>query len=169
MVPATSGGAEAGRDGVAGWAAPVSVLDPAAEDAEARKRAAFAASAAALAASGTVSLELAAAGTPMVTAYCTSWLTAQIVRRIVAVRTANLVNLVAGEAVVPEFLQESFEPPKVADALDALMREGSERARQREAAARVIAALGGEGPPPGLRAARAVLAALARPPRIATP
>ena len=96
----------------------------------------------------------------MVAAYRTSWLTAQIVRRLIRVDTANLVNLVAGETVVPEFLQEYFEPPKVADALDALMEDGPARARQRAAAARVVAALGGEGPPPEIRAARSVLRAL---------
>ncbi len=163
VIPTLAGVAEAVRAGVADWAAPVTVLDPDAPDAAAEKRAAFAAADAALAASGTVALELAAAGTPMVTAYRASPLTAAIVRRLVSVDTANLVNLVAGEKVAPEFLQERLVPGDVAEALDALLADGPERARKRAAAARVIAALGGEGPPPELRAARSVLGAIGAP------
>ena len=78
----------------AGWP---HVLDPrgfAAPAWEARKRAAFAAADVALAASGTVSLELAAAGTPMVIAYDANALTVWMVRRLMRIDTATLVNLV---------------------------------------------------------------------------
>ena len=90
----------------AGWP---HVLDPrgfAAPAWEARKRAAFAAADVALAASGTVSLELAAAGTPMVIGYDANPLTVWIAKRLVRVETATLVNLVTGTRAVPEFLVE---------------------------------------------------------------
>jgi lipid-A-disaccharide synthase len=113
-----------------------------------------------LAASGTVTLELAAAGVPMVAVYRTHWLTAQIVRRLVQVETANLVNLVTASRAVPEFLQEHFTPDAATAALLPLFGDTPERARQIAAFAAVMAALGRGGPPPGLRAAQAVLNAL---------
>ena len=85
------------------------MLDPrgfAAPAWEARKRAAFAAADVALAASGTVSLELAAAGTPMVIAYDANALTVWMVRRLIRIDTATLVNLVTDTRAVPEFLFE---------------------------------------------------------------
>jgi len=165
ILPTVGAVAEPVRALTQDWAAPPDILDPRGLSpavADARKWAGFAAADAALAASGTVTLELAAAGTPMVAAYRTHPLTAQIVRRLVRVETANLVNLVAGSRVVPEFLQEYFQPPAVADALTPLFSASPERAAQAEDAARVLKALGAEGPPPALRAARSVLAALDR-------
>ena len=70
----------------------------------ARKRAAFRAADVALAASGTVSLELAASSTPMVIAYRVNWLTFRIVKAIALVDTVTLVNLVTDTRVIPEFL-----------------------------------------------------------------
>ena len=92
---------------------PVLVLP---DDGEAAKRAAFAAADCALVVSGTVTLEMAAASTPMVSAYKTSWLTAAIARRLLRVDTANLVNLVSGAGVVPEFLQEHCRADRIAAA-----------------------------------------------------
>ena len=138
---------------------PVLVLP---EDGEAAKRAAFAAADLALVTSGTVTLEMAAAATPMVSAYRTSWLTAAIVRRLVRIDTANLVNLVGGLGVVPEFLQERCAPARIAPALLTLMEEPEARAAQLAAFGRVLAALGQGGEPPSARAARSVLGALGR-------
>ena len=75
---------------------------------KAEKRAAFAAADAALAASGTVSLELAAADTPMVIGYDANWLTKKIVKRLLMVDTVTLVNLVSETRVVPEFLGDAL-------------------------------------------------------------
>ncbi|MFG3757310.1 hypothetical protein ACGE32_33740, partial [Klebsiella pneumoniae] len=72
---------------------------------DAEKRAAFRAARAALAKSGTVTLELALAGVPMVTAYKGSAFEAWVARRMVRVPTVILANLVIGDSVVPEFLQ----------------------------------------------------------------
>jgi lipid-A-disaccharide synthase len=127
-------------------------------EAEARKRAAFAAADAALAASGTVSLELAAQGTPMVIAYDAAWLTAQIARRMIRVDTPTLVNLVTESRVVPDFLFENCTADKIAPAVARLLDDPAAAAAQRAVGARAMALLGRGGEPPGLRAARSVLA-----------
>jgi lipid-A-disaccharide synthase len=130
-------------------------------DAEARKRAAFAAANVALAASGTVSLELAAAATPMVIAYDMNWFSWQILSRMVKLDTVTLVNLVSERLVVPEFLGPNCKPAPIARALNALLDDPIQRQDQLEAMAATMAALGRGAEPPGLRAARAVLQGLA--------
>lgn len=144
----------------AGWPR---LLDPRGltlAEAEGRKRAAFAAGDAALAASGTVSLELAAAGTPMVIAYGASPLTAWLVKRMALVDTATLVNLVTDTRAVPEFLMENCTPEKIAPAVSRLLRDPEAAAAQRATGVRTMELLGRGGEPPGLRAARSVLAHL---------
>ena len=132
------------------------------EEGEAARCAAFAAADAALVTSGSVVLDMAAAGTPMVSAYRASPVTAAIVRRLVRVDTANLVNLVGGAIAVPEFLQERCTPELIAPAVSALLRRPEERARQQAAFGPVLDALGRGGEPPSMRAARAVLRVLGR-------
>ncbi len=132
----------------------------------AEKRAAFRAADAALAASGTVSLELAAAETPMVIAYDMNWLTRQIVQRMLKVDTVTLVNLVTGRRDVPEFLGKNCQPDRIAASLNALMKAPHQ---QTAALSEAMATLGAGGPPPGLRAAQAVLDGLTGPPGQATP
>ena len=161
VVPTVPGVADPVRAATAGWAAPTLTLDPEADDAEAVKRAAMAGADAALAASGTATLELAVAGAPMAVGYRANPITAALVRRLATVETACLVNIVAEEKAIPEFLQEELEPDAVAAMLDRLMADGPERARQRAAFDRVLAALGRDGPPPETRAAQAILAEVA--------
>jgi lipid-A-disaccharide synthase len=145
---------------VAGMArAPVLVVP---DEGESVKRAAYAAADCALVASGTVTLEMAAAGTPMVSAYKTSWLTAAIARRLLRVDTANLVNLVSGEKVVPEFLQEACRADRIAPAVRALLADRAGRAAQAAAFERVMTVLGRGGEPPSARSARSVLGVLGR-------
>lgn len=126
------------------------------------KHDAWAAAAAALAKSGTTSLELAVAGVPQVVAYRVNPITAAIVRRLVTVPHASLVNLLAGEEVVPERLQEQCTPERLAAALLPLLTGTDAAAAQRAAFARVLGQL---RPPGGLApseaAAEAVLAELA--------
>jgi lipid-A-disaccharide synthase len=146
----------------AGWPR---ILDPrglAPAEAEARKRTAFAAASAALAASGTVSLELAAAGTPMVIAYDGNPITAFLVRRLVRIDTATLVNLVTETRAVPEFLFENCRPERITPAVRSLLADPDAAAEQHAAAARAMNLLGRGGEAPGLRAARSVLAVLSR-------
>jgi lipid-A-disaccharide synthase len=133
-------------------------LPPAA--AEARKRAAFAAADVALAASGTVSLELAAAGAPMVIGYRVHPLTAPLARRLIRVDTSTLVNLVTGTRAVPEFFQQDCTPERLAPAVARLLDDPAAAAAQRAAGDRAMELLGRGGEPPGLRAARSVLGRL---------
>ena len=103
---------EAVADAVKGWP-----VQPQVVVGEQEKRAAFRIAHAALAKSGTVTLELALAGVPMVTAYRTGSVEAWILRRAIKVNSVILANLVIGENVVPEFLQEDCTPEKLAPAL----------------------------------------------------
>jgi len=118
----------------------------------------FAASNAALAKSGTVTLELALANVPMVVAYRVSPITAFLVRRMgVSVSHASLVNLLAGREVVPERLQEDCTPEKLAASVDEILRSETVRASQQQAFKDVMRALGDPTPSPSERAAKVVL------------
>ena len=97
------------------------------------RRAAFRRARVALAKSGTVTLELAISGVPMVTAYKVSQIEGVIARRLITASSAILANLVLGENVVPEFIQEDCTPQKLSDALLPLFRDSPERGRQVEA------------------------------------
>jgi lipid-A-disaccharide synthase len=114
----------------------------------------------ALAASGTVSLELAAAATPMVVAYSMSALSWQIMKRMALIDTVTLVNLVSETRVVPEFLGPACQPAPIAAALLDLLGDAAAQTAQRRAMALTMQRLGQGGEPPGLRAARAVLEGL---------
>jgi lipid-A-disaccharide synthase len=118
------------------------------------KRAAFAAADVALAASGTVSLELAANTCPMVIAYDMNRITYWLMRRAALIDTATLVNLVSETRVVPEFLGDRCRADLIAPALLSLLDDGSS---QIEAMRLTMQRLGQGGEPPGLRAARSVL------------
>jgi lipid-A-disaccharide synthase len=119
---------------------------------------AFAASDAALAKSGTVTLELALAKVPMVVAYKVSAATAFLVRRMgVSVEHASLVNLLAGRLVVPEFIQEECTAPKLAAAVTEILSSESARESQLQGFGEVAKALGDPEPPPSERAAKVVL------------
>jgi len=147
------------RAALATLAAPVHPVAPDAAPAE--KAAAMAAADAALCASGTITLEMAAAGTPMVAAYKASWLTAAIVRRVALVNSANLINLISGQVAVPELLQEFCTPAALMDALWPLLTDPAAAKAQRATFAEVMAILGRGGPAPEMRAAESVLAVLA--------
>lgn len=124
------------------------------------RRAAFAAADVAIAASGTVSLELAANGVPMVIAYDMHPLTMWLMRRMARVDTVTLVNLVSETRVVPEFLGGRCTPDLIAPALLGLIGPGPARDAQLAAMRLTMQRLGQGGEPPGLRAARSVLAAM---------
>lgn len=136
------------------------VLDGAGMSAEAAARERLVAMAfadVALAASGTVSLELAAARTPMVIAYDMSWLSRQIISRMLLTDTVTLVNLVSDSRVVPEFIGANCKPIPIAAALQDTLAHPQ---RQLAALDLTMERLGQGGDAPGLRAARAVLARL---------
>jgi lipid-A-disaccharide synthase len=125
-------------------------------DAE-EKHAAFRKARAALTKSGTVTLELAVAGVPMVAAYKVSAIEATIARRLIQVSSAILANLVVGENVVPEFLQ-TCTGENLAAALLPLLSDTPERRRQIEAFARLDTIMEIGSAVPSERAADIVLA-----------
>ena len=100
---------------------------------------------AALAASGTVTLELAMHGTPMAVAYAMHPLTFAVARRVVSVEHVSLVNLVHGSRLVPELLQERAAAEPMADAVDPLLARGRQRRRVLEGLAEVRSRLGRRG------------------------
>jgi len=122
---------------------------------------AFAASNAALAASGTVTLELALAEVPMVVAYRLNPATHAIVRRLVKVPYVNLINLILDRPAIPELLQKACTPERLATELTRLLDDRRARERQLEASREGLAHLGRGGVSPGLRAADRVLAIIA--------
>ena len=157
VVPAAGPVAALVQEQAQDWPVTPLVLDPSGQDlatAMAEKRAAFAAADFAIAVSGTVALELAAAQTPMVSAYDLNWLSRQIVRRLVKIDTGNLINLVSDTRHVPEFVGAECRADLIADGLEALMADPEP---QRAAMAVTMQRLGQGGEEPGLRAARAVL------------
>jgi len=128
VMPTVPHLAAALRASIAGWTVqPRIVVEPA------EKWAAFRSARAALAASGTVTLELALSGVPMVAAYRLQVIEA-VVARLIRLRSrlpsVILANLVIGENVVPEFLQEDCTPQNLAEALLPLLSDTPERRRQ---------------------------------------
>jgi lipid-A-disaccharide synthase len=153
-LPTVRGVEQLVRDLTAGWAVrPEIIIDPS------RKRGAFAAADVALAASGTVSLELAANACPMVIAYDMHPMTLWLMRRAALVDTVTLVNLVSETRVVPEFIGPDCRPDKIVPAIASVLADPS---TQMAAMALTMDRLGKGGEPPGLRAAQSVLAALRR-------
>jgi lipid-A-disaccharide synthase len=103
---------------------------------EAEKLATFRRARAALAKSGTGTLELALAGVPMVGAYKVSR-AEELLKPFISVSTILLPNLILGEHAIPEFVQRDCTPAALADALAPLTREGPARAAQVEALGRL--------------------------------
>lgn len=157
VVPAAGPVAGLLRETLQDWPGEPVLLDPGdipADEFQPLKRAAFAGADLALAASGTVSLELAAAGTPMVVAYRFHWLSWQIMRRMALIDTVTLVNLVSDTRVVPECLGPDCRPELIAQRLNQVLADPQS---QTEAMQVTMTRLGQGGEDPGLRAARAVL------------
>jgi lipid-A-disaccharide synthase len=142
---------------VRAWPVPALVL-PAATD----KFPAMAAANVALAASGTVSLELAMTGTPMVIGYRVSRLSAMIARRMIRVPHVTLINLIVGQGAIPELLQERCTPPLLAEAVGQILVDPLARAAQSRACCVALRALGLGGEPPSRRAAETVLNIIGR-------
>ena len=126
--------------------------------AEAQTDAILAAADVALTASGTATVQTALHDTPMVVVYRLSPLTYRLGRRLVRVDTFGMVNLIAGERIVPELIQDGFTPAAVADEAVSLLTDRARARRVREGLARVRAALGGPGA--SRRAAEAILKAV---------
>jgi lipid-A-disaccharide synthase len=120
------------------------------------RRAAFRNARAALAKSGTVTLELGLSGVPMITAYKVSGLEAVIARRLIRVPSVILTNLVLGANVVPEFIQTDCTPDRLSAALLPLLSDTPERRAQIEAFGRFDALMEIGKAEPAKRAAEIV-------------
>jgi len=129
------------------------------------KKAAFRVARAAFAKSGTVTLELALAGVPMVAAYKAGSVEAWIGKRLIRSTSAILANLVVGDNVVPEFIQQDCTPEKLVPALHDVLDDTPARQRQVDAFARLdhIMSTGDESP--SARAADIVLSTMRKPRR----
>jgi lipid-A-disaccharide synthase len=143
------------RQGVANWP-----VKPQIVVGETERRGAFRIARAALAKSGTVTLELALSGIPMVTAYRVGAVEAFILRRAIRVPSVILANLVIGRDVIPEFLQENCTPEKLAQALSEVLTESPLRRRQVEAFAQLDTIMSTGNRPPSVLAADIVLATM---------
>lgn len=152
VVPTVETVAEFVAAAVRDWPVPTVVLrDPA------EKYQAFAASDAALAASGTVAVELAVAGLPAVIGYRFNWLSAALARRLVKTKYVSIVNVVLDRPLQAELLLDACTPERLAGAIEVLLDDPAAReahlAGCREAVARLSA---GDGTP-SRRAARVIL------------
>ena len=157
IVPAAPSVAKAVEALVATWSVPTKVIDIRGMEIEAglaQKRTAFAAADVALATSGTVALELAAAGTLMVSAFDFNWITRMIISRLLITKRSCLINLITDSDVVPEVTGYKFNTENVVQAIKAVLADTSTQAAAME---RAMDLLGRGGEDPGIRAARAVL------------
>lgn len=136
VVPTVSTVAEDVRAEVSRWPTDVIVVET-----DQDKYDAMAAANAALAVSGTVSLELAMSSVPAVIAYRIHPISAFILRRLMTVKYANLINWLLDREAVPEFLQEKCRADLLTDAVSDLLRDNAATEKQRAAAALAIAML----------------------------
>jgi len=130
--------------------APVTVVDGE------QKTGAFAAMNAALAASGTVTLELSLAAVPCIAAYRMNPITIAIIRRLAKAKAISLTNLILEKDIIPEFIQERCRTDVLFPALKEVLFDEQARERQISASADVAAALGAGGRPPAERAAEVI-------------
>jgi lipid-A-disaccharide synthase len=145
---------DAVQEGVVNWA-----VQPRIAVGEQEKKAAFRIAHAAFAKSGTVTLELALAGVPMVGAYRAGPVEMWIALSLARTSSVILANLVIGENVVPEFMQRDAIPEKLVPALRDVLSDTPLRQRQVQAFARLDAIMS-TGQPPSVGAADIVLATL---------
>ena len=134
------------------WPTPLHVLEG-----EADKFAAFHAANVALAASGTVTAELALSRTPMVVAYRVGGLTYSLSKFLMTVKHITLINILLGREAVPEFLQARATPDNLAQAVAHLFGDAGARAAQIKAMDEFARQLGEGEEAPSLRAARVLL------------
>ena len=155
IVPVAGNVASLAHQAMEDWPGRPIIIPPAFDErSQTEKRAAFAAADVALAASGTVSIELAAARTPMVIAYDMAWISRTIMQRMLQTDTVTLVNLVSESRVVPEFIGKNCRADAIADSLLATLQNPD---AQNHALDLTMDRLGQGGENPGLRAARAII------------
>jgi lipid-A-disaccharide synthase len=118
----------------------------------------FAASKAALAKSGTGTLELSLARVPLVVTYKISWISYMLVKSFIKVKYANLLNLVKDKEIIPEFMQNKCKPELLANATVQLLKDEIQAKLQVKEAQEALTMLGlGSDMSPSIKAARVVL------------
>ena len=137
----------------AGWAHRPEIVEG-----EAEKLAAFRSARAALAASGTVTLELALAQVPTVAAYRGAGWEAAIARRLIKLPSVILPNLILGRSIVPEFIQDDATAQRLADRLETTLADGEDRELQLAGFAEVETIMRSAGESPAANAVEAALA-----------
>ena len=153
VVPVAPPVAKLVHDGARSWPIPPILITDTND-----KHDAFAASAAALTKSGTSTLELALAGVPMLVTYRVNPISLMLVRRLIKVRYASLLNVIADREVVPELLQGKATPERLAAALGGLLDDPAAAEAQRTATRAVLDTLRpAAGVLPSVAAAQAVL------------
>ncbi|HCP01166.1 MAG: lipid-A-disaccharide synthase [Alphaproteobacteria bacterium] len=152
VIPAAANVRALTKAAVVEWPWPVTVVEGADERYDA-----FAAADLALATSGTVTLELSWAGVPTLVMYKVPWLTGEIARRMIQVRFASIVNIVANREVLPEFLQSQCRPELISKSLSALISDPAKRGRIGDEVQHISRQMEPGGEKPSARAARAVL------------
>jgi len=152
VLPTVQHDAAKVRAATANWPTPLHVVES-----EDDKYAAFDAANVALAASGTVTAELALSRTPMIVAYKVGGLTFFLSKFLMTVTHITLINIILGREAVPEFLQAKATPAALADAVAHLFADPDARAAQIASMDEFAHALGADDEPPSLRAAREVL------------
>ena len=153
VVPTVSNVAPLVREETALWRVPVTVLEGFAE-----KYDAFQESEAALAASGTVAVELAVAGVPTVIGYRANAITAWLAPRLLKIKYVSLPNLLLDRPMLPELLQSNLTPDSIAANLQALLDDTARRKEQLDACRQVVDLLTPDGDSPSMVAARQILA-----------
>jgi lipid-A-disaccharide synthase len=151
VIPSVTHLADTIREASRNWAVPVTVIQGASD-----KYAAMKACDAAIAASGTVSLELALAGLPTVIAYRVNKLSAAIFRRLTLTRWVALPNIILQRELIKEKLQEECDASKLADEIQALLDNEDARARVMEGYKSVADSLGAGRLVPADQAARLI-------------
>jgi lipid-A-disaccharide synthase len=153
LLPTVPHVSAAVRERAVAWPVPLHILET-----DQDKFAAFDTADAALAASGTVTTELALSRTPMVVAYRLDRLTYALIHRFVTAKYATLGNIILDRAAIPEFIQAECTSEKLAQALRPLFDDTRARRAQIADLALIAGKLGADSEQPSLRAARALLA-----------
>jgi lipid-A-disaccharide synthase len=110
---------------------------------------------AAIASTGTVTMECAFFGVPTVTLYKTSWINWEIAKRIATVKWATMPNILANEEVFPEFIQNAATPESISRAALELLQDESRRTKIKSLLVKIVSSLGEPGA--ANRAATAIL------------
>ena len=140
------------RAGTTNWPTPLHIIES-----EEEKFASFDAADAALAASGTVTTELALARKPMVVGYKAGGLTYALASLVMNVRYITLINILLDREAVPEFLQSRCTPDNLADAVVKLFKDRDAISHELDDLDEATLLLGRGGEAPSIRAARAIV------------